>query len=58
MNVRYRIAIVCLAGFWAVVAADVSLANEIQRSDMEQSNLGKALYCIDILEDRSDIVPS
>lgn len=58
MNVRYKILKYCLAGFLPTLAAVVCQANENTYSALEQSNLKKAIYCMDILENRPDLEPS
>jgi len=42
-------------GTFAVLVTVVSQANEHDQNAQEQSNLKKALYCMDILENRSDL---
>jgi len=58
MNVRYKTLKYSLAGFLATIAAGLCQASENPQSALEQSNLKKALYCMDILENRPDLEPS
>jgi len=57
MSVRYNFKS-CFAGFLAILATVVSQASEKPYDALEQSNLKKALYCMDILENRPDLEPS
>lgn len=47
-----------LAGLLATLTPVVGQARENSHSTLEQSNLKKALYCMDILENRPDLDPS
>lgn len=58
MNVRYKTFKYCLAGFLATLAAVVCQASEKPYNTLEQSNLKKAIYCMEILENRPDLEPS
>jgi len=58
MNVRYKTLKYGLTGFLAILAVGVSQASNNQQNTLEQSNLKKALYCMDILENRPDLEPS
>lgn len=58
MSVRYKTVKCSLAGCLAILAIGVCQASENPQSDLEQSNLKKALYCMDILENRPDLEPS
>ena len=58
MNVRYKTFKYGLAGFLATLAVGVCQASENPQSALEQSNLKKALYCMDLLENRPDIESS
>ncbi|MBV1907746.1 MAG: nuclear transport factor 2 family protein [Kangiellaceae bacterium] len=48
----------CLSGILATIAATVCQASESPSSTVEQSNLKKAVYCMEILESRNDLAPS
>ena len=58
MSIRYKTFKYGLAGFLATLAVGVCQASENPQSALEQSNLKKALYCMDILENRPDLEPS
>ena len=58
MNVRYKAFKYGLTGFLATLAVGVCQAGESAQDALEQSNLKKALYCMDLLENRPDIEPS
>jgi predicted SnoaL-like aldol condensation-catalyzing enzyme len=47
-----------LSGLFATFAFGHSYAGEQSHSVTEQANLKKALYCMDILENRPDLTPS
>ena len=53
-------AILCLiySVFAAVFFVSLSYAGEISLSPKEQSNLNKAIYCMEIMENRNDLEPS
>lgn len=46
------------SGVIAVSFISVCQANEKSHSTLEQSNLNKAIYCMEILESRNDLKPS
>ncbi len=46
------------SGFIAVFFISICQANEKSYSPLEQSNLNKAIYCMEILESRNDLKPS
>ncbi len=58
MNVRYITVKYGLVGLLTTLALSVCHASNNQQNALEQSNLKKALYCMDILENRPDIEPS
>lgn len=58
MSVRYKTFKYGLAVFLATIAAMVFQACANPHIALEQSNLKKALYCMDILENRPDLEPS
>jgi len=58
MNVRYKTLKYSLAGFLTTLAVGLCQASDNSQNMLEQSNLKKALYCMDILENRPDIEPS
>lgn len=58
MNSRSKTVKVNLAGLLVLLTSAVSQANEQTHSALEQANLKKALYCMDILENRPDLEPS
>jgi len=58
MNGRYNAFRCGLTGFLAMLALGVCQASEDAQGALEQSNLKKALYCMDLLENRPDIEPS
>jgi len=58
MNVRYKTFKYGLTGFLATLAIGVCQAAENSHSTLEQSNLKKALYCMEILENRPDLESS
>ena len=58
MSIRYKTFKYGLAGFLAILAIGVCQASENPQSTLEQSNLKKALYCMDILENQPDLEPS
>ena len=63
MNVRYKTVKYGFAALLTTLAVGVcqageSQAVESQQSVLEQSNLKKALYCMDLLENRADLEPS
>ncbi len=57
MNVQKKL-ISTLLGFCAVFLTAACHANEKSYSATEQSNLDKAIYCMEILESRNDLKPS
>ena len=58
MNVQYKTFKYGLTGFLATLAIGACQANENTQSALEQSNLKKALYCMELLENRPDLEPS
>ncbi len=58
MNVRYKTFNCGLAGLLVALTAAVAQASENPHGALEQSNLKKALYCMDLLENRPDLDPS
>ncbi len=58
MNVRFKTFKYGLTGFLATLAFGVCQAADNSLSDLEQSNLKKALYCMELLENRPDLEPS
>ena len=58
MNIRTKRSKLTLIGLFTILACNISLANEQLHSNLEQSNLDKALYCMEILENRPDLKPS
>ena len=56
MNAQKVIGLIS-SGFMTVFFSAVSLANETSHSALEQSNLKKAIYCMEILESRNDLEP-
>jgi len=58
MSVRNNFFKYCLAGFLPALVAVVCQASENQQSTVEQSNLKKAVYCMEILENRPDLESS
>ena len=56
MSIRYNFNY-CLAVFLAAFTSVVCQASENLSSVLEQSNLKKAIYCMEILESRNDIKP-
>ena len=58
MNVRYKTLKYSLAGFLTTLAVGLCQASDNPQNTLEQSNLKKALYCMDILENRPDLEPS
>ena len=58
MNIRTKNGKLTLIGLFTILACNISLAKEQLHSSLEQSNLDKALYCMEILENRPDLKPS
>jgi predicted SnoaL-like aldol condensation-catalyzing enzyme len=58
MNFKNKIFKYTLAGLLTTLSVGMCQANESSQSALEQSNLKKALYCMDILENRPDLEPS
>lgn len=58
MNVLYDVFKYGSVGFLAALAIAGRQASASQHSALEQANLEKALYCMDILENRPDLEPS
>lgn len=58
MDVRYNTWQYCLAGLVLLFAPVVSQANENLHSTQEQANLNKAVYCMEILENRPNMATS
>lgn len=60
MSVRYNFKYGVAGGLaiLAILAAVVCQASENTYTTMEQSNLKKAIYCMEILESRNDLKPS
>lgn len=58
MNVRYKIFKYGLAGFLAILAVGGCQTSKNSHSSLEQTNLAKALYCMNLLENRPDLEPS
>ncbi|WP_051220000.1 nuclear transport factor 2 family protein [Rheinheimera baltica] len=57
MNVKKDIGLI-FTGFVSLFFSFVCLANEKSYTTLEQSNLKKAIYCMEILESRNDLKPS
>jgi predicted SnoaL-like aldol condensation-catalyzing enzyme len=58
MNVQCKILKCVIAGLLTTLSIGMCQASESPHSALEQSNLKKALYCMDILENRPDLEPS
>lgn len=58
MSLRYTTLKYCLAGLLPSLVMSVCQASENLHTALEQSNLKKAVYCMDILENRPDLEPS
>lgn len=58
MNVRYKTGKFGLAALLTTLCIDVCQASDEQHNALEQSNLKKALYCMELLENRPDLEPS
>lgn len=57
MNVQKDIGLI-FKGFSSLFFSCVCLANEKSYTTLEQSNLNKATYCMEILESRNDLKPA
>lgn len=58
MSIKYKTIKCGLSGFLVILAVGVCQASENPQTAQEQSNLKKALYCMDTLENRPDLEPS
>lgn len=58
MNVQCKTLKYGLAGFLTTLSIGMCQASESSQNLQEQANLKKALYCMDILENRPDLKPS
>ena len=58
MAIRNNASVFYLAVFLGTLVTAAVGADEDSRSELEQSNLEKALYCMEILENRPDLEPS
>jgi len=57
MNVQCKTLKYALAGFLTTLSIGVCQASDTSQSSQEQANLKKALFCMDILENRPDLKP-
>lgn len=58
MNIRLILLKAIFFGFFTIIFVGKLYAKETTKSAIEESNLKKALYCMEILENRSDLEPS
>lgn len=58
MSARYKTLKYSLAGLLMTLTVDICQAGENSQDALEQSNLEKALYCMEVLENRPDLEPS
>ncbi len=57
MNISYKTVKYVSAGLLTTLIIGVCHANDEQHNALEESNLKKALYCMDLLENRPDLEP-
>ena len=58
MTVLKLIFTLSIFSFVSSTFATSALATEVTRTELEQKNLDKALYCMEILENRNDLKPA